>query len=78
MLDNKLYLISVGEFLCRSCVDRGMREGKVVVGTDLSKRKVLPPQFDPNAVFLGRLLFPGAAPLPLPPPYCCIQAFLSR
>jgi hypothetical protein len=40
MLDNKLYLISVVEFLRRSSVDRGTREGKVVVGTDLSKRKV--------------------------------------
>ena len=41
MLDNKLYLISVVEFLRRSCVDRGTREGKVVVDTDLSKRKVV-------------------------------------
>ena len=39
MLDNKLYLISVAEFLHRSSVDRGTREDKVVVGTDLSKQK---------------------------------------
>ncbi len=37
MLDNKLYLLSVVEFLCRSSVDHGTREGKVVVNTDLSK-----------------------------------------
>jgi hypothetical protein len=37
MLDNKLYLISVVEFLRRRSVDHGKREGKVVVGTDLSK-----------------------------------------
>ncbi len=42
MLDNKLYLISVVEFLRRSSVDGGTREGKVVVGTDLSKQKVRP------------------------------------
>ena len=41
MLDNKLCLISVVEFQRRSHVDRGTREGKEVVGTDLSKRKVL-------------------------------------
>ena len=46
MLDNKLYLISVPEFLRRSSVDRGTREGKVVVGTDLSKRKVATPLFN--------------------------------
>jgi hypothetical protein len=40
MLDNKLYIIIVVEFLRRSHVDRGTREGKVVVGTDLSKQKV--------------------------------------
>jgi hypothetical protein len=40
MLGNKLYLISVAEFLRRSNVDHGTREGKVVVGTDLSKQKV--------------------------------------
>jgi hypothetical protein len=40
MLDNKLCLISVVEFLRRSRVDRDTREGKVVVGTDLSKQKV--------------------------------------
>ncbi len=45
MLDNKLNLIRVAEFLCRSSVDRGTREGKVVVGTDLSKRK--PSQYNP-------------------------------
>ena len=43
MLDNKLCLISVVEFLRRRRVDHGSgtREGKVVVGTDLSKRKVV-------------------------------------
>jgi hypothetical protein len=46
MLDNKLCLISVMEFLRRSCVDRDTREGKVVVGTDLSKRKVATPLFN--------------------------------
>jgi hypothetical protein len=40
MLDSKLYLISVVEFLHRSHVGRGTREGKLGVGTDLSKRKV--------------------------------------
>jgi hypothetical protein len=40
MLDNKLYLVSVVWFLCRSRVDCGTRGGKVVVGTDLSKQKV--------------------------------------
>ncbi len=40
MLYNKLYLVSVEGFLRRSRVDRGTRGGKVVVGTDLSKRKV--------------------------------------
>ncbi len=40
MLDNKLYLISVAEFLRKSSVDRGTREGKVVVVIDLSKQKV--------------------------------------
>ncbi len=40
MLDNNLYLVSVVWFLRRSHVDRGTRGGKVVVGTDLSKRKV--------------------------------------
>jgi hypothetical protein len=40
MLDNKLYLVTVVRFLRRSQVDRGTRGGKVVVGTDLSKRKV--------------------------------------
>ena len=41
MLDNKLCLSSVMEFLRRSRVDHGTREGKVVVGTDLSKQKVM-------------------------------------
>ncbi len=41
MLDNNLYLVSVVWFLRRSHVDRGTRGGKVVVGTDLSKRKVI-------------------------------------
>ena len=40
MLDNKLCLISVMEFLRRSREDHGARKGKLVVGTDLSKRKV--------------------------------------
>jgi hypothetical protein len=40
MLDNRLYLVSVVLFLHRSCVDRGTRGSKVVVGTDLSKQKV--------------------------------------
>ncbi len=40
MLDNNLYLVSVVWFLRRSHVDRGTRGGIVVVGTDLSKRKV--------------------------------------
>ena len=40
MLDNRLCLTSVEEFLCRGRVDRGTREGKVVVVVDLSKRKV--------------------------------------
>jgi hypothetical protein len=43
MLDNKLCLISVVEFLCRSRVDRDTREGKLVVDSDLSRRKVLIP-----------------------------------
>ena len=37
MLDIKLCLTSVVEFLRRGCVDRGMIEGKVVVGVDSSK-----------------------------------------
>jgi hypothetical protein len=40
MLDNRLYLVSVLEFLRRSRVDHGTRGSRVVVGTDLSKRKV--------------------------------------
>jgi len=40
MLDKKLCLTSVVEFLCRGRVDRGTREGKVVVVIDLSKQKV--------------------------------------
>jgi hypothetical protein len=40
MLDNRLYLVSIVEFLRRSCVDRGTNGSRVVVGTDLSKRKV--------------------------------------
>ena len=40
MLDDKLCLTSVLEFLRRGLVDRGTREGKVVVVVDLSKRKV--------------------------------------
>ncbi len=39
MLDNKLCLTSVVEFLRRGRVDRGTREDKVVVVVDLSKRK---------------------------------------
>ena len=41
MLDNKLCLTSVVEFLRRGCVDRGTGGGKVVVVVDLSKRKVI-------------------------------------
>jgi hypothetical protein len=41
MLDNKLCLTSVVEFLRRGRVDRGMGGGKVVVVVDLSKRKVM-------------------------------------
>ena len=37
MLDGKLCLTSVVEFLRRGCVDRGMIEGKVVVGVASSK-----------------------------------------
>ena len=40
MLDNRLYLVSVVKFLRRSRVDHGTRGSRVVVGTDLSKRKV--------------------------------------
>ncbi len=40
MLDNRLYLVSIVEFLRRSRVDRRTRGGRVVVGTDLSKQKV--------------------------------------
>jgi len=40
MLDNKLCLTSVVEFLRKGRVDRGTREGKIVVVIDLSKRKV--------------------------------------
>jgi hypothetical protein len=41
MLDNRLYLVSIVEFLRRSRVDHGTNGTRVVVGTDLSKRKVL-------------------------------------
>jgi hypothetical protein len=40
MLDDKLCLTSVVKILRRGCVDRGTREGKVVVVVDSSKRKV--------------------------------------
>ena len=40
MLNNKLCLTSVVEFLRRGRVDRGTGGGKVVVVVDLSKRKV--------------------------------------
>jgi hypothetical protein len=40
MLDNKLCLTSVVEFLCRGRVDHGTGGGKVVVVVDSSKRKV--------------------------------------
>jgi hypothetical protein len=40
MLDNRLHLVSIVEFLRRSCVDRGTNGSRVVVGTDLSKQKV--------------------------------------
>jgi hypothetical protein len=41
MLDNKLCLTSVVEFLRRGRVDCGTGGGKVVVVVDSSKRKVL-------------------------------------
>jgi hypothetical protein len=41
MLDDKLCLTSVVEFLRIGRVDHGMREGKVVVVVDSSKRKVV-------------------------------------
>jgi len=41
MLNNKLYLTSVVEFLRRGRVDRGTGGGKVVVVVDSSKRKVI-------------------------------------
>ena len=41
MLDDKLCLTSVVEFLRRGRVDRGTIEGKVVVVVDSSKRKVI-------------------------------------
>ncbi len=40
MLDNKLCLTSVVEFLRKGRVDRGTGGGKVVVVVDWSKRKV--------------------------------------
>jgi hypothetical protein len=40
MFDNRLYLVSIVEFLHRSHVDRGTKGSRVVVGTDLSKQKV--------------------------------------
>ncbi len=40
MLDKRLCLTSVVEFLHRGRVDRGTIEDKVVVVVDLSKRKV--------------------------------------
>ena len=49
MLDNKLCLISVVEFLRRGRVDRGTREGKVVVVIDLSKQKV---SMQPRTLYL--------------------------
>ena len=42
MLNNKLCLTSVVEFLRRGRVDRGTGGGKVVVVVDSSKRKVIP------------------------------------
>ncbi len=53
MLDNKLCLISVVEFLHRSCVDRDTRKGKVVDGTDLSKGKVHVSDIDVGSIFIG-------------------------
>ena len=41
MLNNKLCLTSVVEFLRRGRVDRGMGGGKVVVVVDSSKQKVV-------------------------------------
>ena len=49
MLDNKLCLISVVEFLHRGRVDRGTREGKVVVVIDLSKQKI---SMQPRTLYL--------------------------
>jgi len=40
MLDNKLCLTSVVEFLRRGRVDRGTGEGKIVVVVDSSKRQI--------------------------------------
>jgi hypothetical protein len=40
MLNNKLCLTSVVEFLRRGRVDRGTKGGKLVVVVDSSKRKV--------------------------------------
>jgi hypothetical protein len=40
MLDNRLYFVSIVEFLHRSRVDRGTNGSRVGVGTDLSKRKL--------------------------------------
>ena len=48
MLNNKLCLTSVVEFLRRGRVDRGTGGGKVVVVVDSSKRKV---QICPQIVF---------------------------
>ena len=52
MLDKKLCLTSVIEFLRRGRVDRGTREGKVVVVIDLSKRKVECRYHNNHGVFL--------------------------
>ena len=41
MLNNKLCLTSVVEFLRRGRVDRGTKGGKLVVVVDSSKRKVI-------------------------------------
>ncbi len=55
MLDNKLCLTSVVEFLHRGCVDRGTGGGKVVVVVDSSKRKVIGghPELPPSKTIMS-------------------------
>ncbi len=68
MLDNKLYLVSVEWFLRGSHVDRGTRGSNVVVGTDLSKRKVFY-VLESYSLFLWSFLSPVIAWL-RPPNLC--------